>query len=136
VAVNPVTNKVYVANNSDNNVTVIDGVTNAPTTIAAGANPRALVVNPATNKVYVANYGSANVTAVTPQAAWLAPLIVNIAPLPGNVSRTATPSFTLTPLNQYMPNPTGVQQVYYQVDTWQDQWLTATDTGSNQWIAT
>ena len=36
VAVNPVTNKIYVANYSSNNVTVIDGATNGTTTVAAG----------------------------------------------------------------------------------------------------
>jgi len=32
VALNPVTNKIYVANFSSNNVTVIDGATNSTTT--------------------------------------------------------------------------------------------------------
>ena len=39
VAVNPVTNKIYVANSGSNNVTVIDGATNTTTTVAAGAVP-------------------------------------------------------------------------------------------------
>ena len=65
VAVNPVTNKIYVANNSSNNVTVIDGATNATTTVAAGETPWAVAVNPVTNKIYVANYlGSNNVTVI------------------------------------------------------------------------
>ena len=34
MAVNPVTNKIYVANVGSNNVTVIDGATNATTTVA------------------------------------------------------------------------------------------------------
>ncbi|MGB1271293.1 MAG: fructose PTS transporter subunit IIA, partial [Endozoicomonas sp.] len=38
-AVNPVTNRVYVANYDDDNVTVIDGATNAVTTLAAGDRP-------------------------------------------------------------------------------------------------
>jgi YVTN family beta-propeller protein len=36
VAVNPVTNKTYVANQDSNNVTVIDGATNNTTTVPAG----------------------------------------------------------------------------------------------------
>jgi streptogramin lyase len=36
VAVNPVTNTVYVANYSGNTVTVIDGATNNTTTVSAG----------------------------------------------------------------------------------------------------
>ena len=36
MAVNPATNKIYVANWTSNNVTVIDGATNATTTVSAG----------------------------------------------------------------------------------------------------
>jgi YVTN family beta-propeller protein len=36
VAVNAVTNKIYVANEGSNNVTVIDGTTNTTTTVSAG----------------------------------------------------------------------------------------------------
>ncbi|MFM7293962.1 MAG: YncE family protein, partial [Burkholderiales bacterium] len=64
VAVNPVTNKIYVANNGSNNVTVIDGATNTTTTVAVGTTPWAVAVNPVTNKIYVANYDSANVTVI------------------------------------------------------------------------
>ncbi len=64
VAVNPVTNKIYVANFGSNNVTVIDGATNTTTTVAAGTNPFAVAVNPATNTIYVANDQSANVTVI------------------------------------------------------------------------
>jgi YVTN family beta-propeller protein len=39
VAVNPVTNRVYIANQSSSNVTVIDGATNATTTVPAGSSP-------------------------------------------------------------------------------------------------
>ena len=39
VAVNPVTNKIYVANRNSNNVTVISGDDNSTATVAAGTNP-------------------------------------------------------------------------------------------------
>jgi YVTN family beta-propeller protein len=52
VAVNSVTNKIYVAN-ADGTVTVLDGVTNAIATVSAGSNPVAIAVDAATNKVYV-----------------------------------------------------------------------------------
>ncbi|MBP7686428.1 MAG: hypothetical protein KA765_00895, partial [Thermoflexales bacterium] len=135
VTVDPVSNKVYVANNGSDNVTVIDGATNSTTTINAGAGSVAVAVNPVTNQVYVANYGSANVTVITPQAAWLAPLMVNITPLPDNFNRLAAPFFILTPLDQYRPNQSIGHQVYYQVDTWQGQWLTAAYANNNQWTA-
>src|ERR1700733_11154965 len=58
VAVNPVTNKIYVANYLSSSVTVIDGETNATTTVGVGTNPNAVAVNPVTNKIYVPNTGS------------------------------------------------------------------------------
>jgi YVTN family beta-propeller protein len=64
VAVNPVTNRVYVANNSTDSVTVIDGATNAATTVAVGSQPYAIAVNPVTNKVYVSNENGVSVTVI------------------------------------------------------------------------
>jgi|HubBroStandDraft_6_1064221.scaffolds.fasta_scaffold12245_2 DNA-binding beta-propeller fold protein YncE len=59
VAVNSVTNKIYVANFLSSNITVIDGDTNATTTItdpnAANLTVYAIAVNEMTNKIYVAN---------------------------------------------------------------------------------
>jgi YVTN family beta-propeller protein len=64
IAVNPVTNKIYVANSVGNSVTVIDGITGKTATVAAGLSPVAIAVNAATNKIYVANAGSNNVTVI------------------------------------------------------------------------
>ena len=76
LAVNPVTNKIYVANcvfSSEGmwpsgTVTVIDGATNATTDVPAGVCPSAVAVNPVTNKIYVANSGrdlqSASITVI------------------------------------------------------------------------
>jgi YVTN family beta-propeller protein len=55
LAVNPNTNKIYVANNVGNNVTVIDGATNNTSTLPTENNPFAIVVNPNTNLIYVTN---------------------------------------------------------------------------------
>lgn len=57
VAVDTVTNKIYVANYVSGNVTVIDGATNSTTTVPAGIHPVAVAVNEATNKIYVAIRG-------------------------------------------------------------------------------
>jgi YVTN family beta-propeller protein len=58
IALNPVTNRIYVVNYDLNGtVTVIDGATNATTTVPVGISPRGIAVNPVTNKIYVANYG-------------------------------------------------------------------------------
>jgi YVTN family beta-propeller protein len=56
LAVNPVTNKIYVANQGGT-VTVIDGTTDATTTVTAGSDPYGVAVNATTNKIYVANSG-------------------------------------------------------------------------------
>jgi DNA-binding beta-propeller fold protein YncE len=67
LAVNSVTNKIYVAHNSGSNITVIDGATNSTTTVAdpnaSGLHAYAIAVNPATNKIYVANNGLGNLVA-------------------------------------------------------------------------
>jgi YVTN family beta-propeller protein len=63
VAVNPVTNKIYVVNSCGNDascksngtVTAIDGATDATTSIMVGFSPFAVAVNAVTNKIYVAN---------------------------------------------------------------------------------
>src|ERR1700730_8343972 len=64
VAVNPVTNKIYVANFKGNSVTVIDGATNATVTVTVGSQPQGVAVNPATNKIYVSNFNSNSVTII------------------------------------------------------------------------
>lgn len=58
IAINPVTNRVYVANQNSSNVTVINGATNQTATVLTGAAPAALAVNPNTNKIYVADANS------------------------------------------------------------------------------
>ena len=63
VAVNAVTNKIYVANVCGNDpncassgtVTVIDGATNQTATVNVGVYPFLLAVDSATNKTYVVN---------------------------------------------------------------------------------
>jgi len=66
IAVNEVTNKIYVANcptspisspQPRGTVTVIDAETRATSEIPVGVCPGALAVNSATNKIYVANFG-------------------------------------------------------------------------------
>ncbi len=61
IAVNPVTNKIYVGNtestdpSGDCSVTVIDGATGTSATIALQGVPGPIAVNPVTNKIYVSN---------------------------------------------------------------------------------
>ena len=59
IAVNPITNKVYVTNEADNTLSVMDGRTLSVTsTLPVGARPLWLGVNPETNRVYVAQFGT------------------------------------------------------------------------------
>src|SRR5262249_10243894 len=54
VAVNPTTNRVYVANMSSNNVSVIDAATNmVVATVPVSSTPRGVAANSATNRIYV-----------------------------------------------------------------------------------
>ena len=64
VAVNPVTNRVYVANFTSNTVAVVDGATRTTKTINAGTTPYAVAENQVTNKVYVPNMGDDTVTVI------------------------------------------------------------------------
>jgi YVTN family beta-propeller protein len=64
VAINPVTNKIYVTNESSGNVTVIDGTTNATTTVACGSWPQGIDVNPVTNQIYLVNAISSTATII------------------------------------------------------------------------
>jgi YVTN family beta-propeller protein len=65
VAVNPHTNKVYVAKFSSPTISVIDGATNTiSATITVGAYPNGVVVNPSTNTIYVANSGAGTVSVI------------------------------------------------------------------------
>jgi YVTN family beta-propeller protein len=64
IAVNEITNKIYVANLLSTYVTVIDGSDNRTATVPVGTNPFAVAVNAETNKVYVVNRGSNTVTVI------------------------------------------------------------------------
>ncbi len=64
VAVNAVTNKIYVANNLSADVTVIDGTNNSTLSVPAGNGPLSIAVNPVTNRIYVLKGASNNVTVI------------------------------------------------------------------------
>jgi YVTN family beta-propeller protein len=84
IALNPVTNKIYVSNRgyggAGHTVTVIDGATNATTTVEVGYNPLELAVNPVSNKIYVTNALSNSVTEI--DGATNVPVTVNVGANP------------------------------------------------------
>lgn len=62
VAVNPTTNRIYVANELSDTVTVINGSDNTTVaTVPVGAHPTAVAVNPNTNRIYVTTNGEVSV---------------------------------------------------------------------------
>jgi YVTN family beta-propeller protein len=65
LAINETTNRIYVANNGDGSVSVIDGATDVVVaTVNVGALPYVLAVNPVTNKVFVSNTFSNAITLI------------------------------------------------------------------------
>lgn len=59
VGVNSTTNKIYVANDDSNSLSVVDGVSNSVSaTVNLGTDPWGVAVNKTTNKIYVSNKGS------------------------------------------------------------------------------
>ena len=65
IAVNPVTNKAYVANAGSNNVSIIDGATHTVVgTLGTSAGPRWVGINVEANRVFVTTLAGANTTII------------------------------------------------------------------------
>jgi YVTN family beta-propeller protein len=64
LAVNPVTNKVYMVNELANGVSVFDATAGTTTTVPVGQRPQFIALNPVTNKVYVNNAGDATLSII------------------------------------------------------------------------
>jgi YVTN family beta-propeller protein len=59
------TNRVYVSNQADDTVSVIDGATNSVLrTVRVGHNPNGVAVNPKTNTIYVANLAGGSLSII------------------------------------------------------------------------
>ena len=84
VALNPATNKIYVANSGGASVTVIDGLTDSTTSVTVGFAPNSVAVNPVTNKVYVVNGASNTVTVI--DGATLSTTTINVGVLPDAIA--------------------------------------------------
>ena len=136
LALNPATDKIYVVNQSTNNVTVIDGPTNTTATVTAGTSPQAVAVNPVTNQIYVTNYSSGNVTVLTEEQVQAIPLTTTIAAIPGGVTANPTPAFTFTPATAFSPNAPAIENVYFQLDSWEGSWIAATPSGGGNFTGT
>ncbi|HWY59046.1 MAG TPA: YncE family protein [Terriglobales bacterium] len=65
LAVDQKTNRVYVSNQGDDTVSVIDGATNTVIgTVKVGHDPNGVAVNPRTNTIYVANLTSGSLSII------------------------------------------------------------------------
>ncbi|HET7731533.1 MAG TPA: YncE family protein [Usitatibacter sp.] len=64
IAVDPVRNRIYVANEFSNDVTVLDGATLATTRVAVGRRPQHIGVNTTTNRIYVSNGTDASLSVI------------------------------------------------------------------------
>ena len=65
IALNPVTNKIYVARSYGNGyITVVDGATNIPKSIKVEVEANAIAVNTKTDKIYLVGYEDQSVTVV------------------------------------------------------------------------
>ncbi len=64
VAIDPIANRIFVANRADDSVTVIDGATRSAQSVVVGDDPAAIAVNPATGRAYTANHLGDSVTVI------------------------------------------------------------------------
>ena len=62
VAYSPSNDRIYVANNGSNNVSVINSTNTVVDTIVVGNNPVGVAYSPSNDRIYVANYTSNNVS--------------------------------------------------------------------------
>ena len=127
IAVNPVTNKIYVAGAGSTNVTVIDGTNNSTTTVAVVQQNTSLTVNPVTNRIYVGSLSGQSITVITPVPTNAIPLNTTITPVANNTVFTPTPTFSLLATSNYSPIAPPPQNIYFQVDTLINPLLFATE---------
>jgi YVTN family beta-propeller protein len=86
VAVNATTDMIYVSDTGGNAVTVINGATNATTSVPSGPGPSAIAVNPTTNTIYVANTGGSSGTVTAIDGSTLATTTVPVGSYPSAVA--------------------------------------------------
>ncbi len=107
MAINPVTNKIYVVDEGSNAVVVIDGATNLLTSVPVGNYPVAVAVNTATNKIYVANADSNTATVIdgvtlgtTTVAVGTGPFAVDVNPNTNMIYVANSDDNTVTVINE------------------------------------
>lgn len=131
LAVNPATRKAFFAMyySATDYLTVVDGGLNPAGTsqnLFAGNTPWGFAVNPLTGRTYVSNFRNGTVTEVAEQDVQNIPLTVAIGELAGNTTNSPSPTLSLT-----TGGTLTARRVYFQVDTWQGAWISATGSAPN-----
>jgi hypothetical protein len=91
-------------------------------------------VNPLTDEVYVANNLSSNTSVIAAEQAQANPIVVAIGSLPNNQTSNETPTFNFTASNGFGTWP--LDQLLFQLDTWQGSWTQATPGRPGQFTGT
>jgi len=112
VAVNPVTNKIYVANDDSTTVTVIDGATNSTTTVSAGTTP-CRGGEPGDEQDLRCQPKQQQRDGIHRQQVQAIPLTTVITRSPPIRPRFSTPSFTFTAQSTFSPNAAPAAHVYF-----------------------
>jgi YVTN family beta-propeller protein len=131
IGINTYTNRIYVSNTSGT-LTIIDGTTNATSTVEIPAGTISMGVNPVTNRIYVAGGTTAALDGVAASSPAVQPT-TNIAALAGNSSGPSG-SITMSASNA-VPNPLPVRGVFYQIDGTAGAWQAASGAGNGPYTA-
>ena len=129
LGINMLTNKIYVPN-ANGTLTVIDGATNATSTLSIPTGATGIAVNPITNRYYVTS--PSGVTIINGNAGDTRqsnPIATTITPLPSNTSATGSGSITLNASSSFAPSAPQILGVYYQLDGETGPWLKAGGSG-------
>ncbi len=146
IAVNQATNKIYVLSQTPPSITIVDGATNTvlgnPISLSTpGSTNTELGVNPVTGKIYGLDSGANTVNEITENAIVSNALTATINPLPPidglppNSTNTGSPAFTFSATNNLAPTHI-VNGLYFQVDSQQGNWTTATLTSPGNFSGT
>jgi hypothetical protein len=106
--VDPVTNRIYAADETGFNITIIDGATGGTTTVATGIQPNALAANPVTGTIYVTNQSGGSVTAITGQIATSVTLSAAFDTTHGHFTANPRPALTGKGVNRMRPGHSGI----------------------------
>ncbi len=153
IAVNQLTDQVYVDTSASNNVSVqpglmvIDGAVNMSITLPLPIAPASLAVDPVSGKIYVTASGNNSIEVFTPNQIQAIPLTTVISGVPDNQTvstanvfqtRNPSPIFTAQVTSSYSSPSSAdltvsppASAVYYEVDGGANPWTGATLNSTN-----